>query len=317
MSVQSSQWSRLQRARNLKMPPEESLYALCRDALCGESTPLNGLSVSTSASEFIDHLLTSFALFSGVGMGSKEATSSGDGQDVLPSWPGAHTLTSPLGVLSLHMMKLNSPSAVSRLWRVFVRTLAVDFCENLTSFGTYFDTEDHIRFSGWSGFWNAIHTTPHALWMQGINDCVGDMINANDFMEWALAESDWEAAELGIPHHDEMDELATIEEEGVSDVGEDGLTGKGAGPNGDIADMITRMLNMLPTSTSRANVIASGMATPRRSTGEDLPEGAADHPGNSTCQDPERTVQPRGHDPRDTHVSQPCQHGWEVCPRAC
>lgn len=316
MSAQSSQSPQLQGAHKMETPPQESLYALCRDALCGESTLLNGLSVSVSASKFISHLLTSFATFSGVGIRSQEANSCGDRQDLLPPWPGAHALTTPLGVLSLHMMKLDSASAVSCLWRVFVRTLVVDFCEDLTRFGTCFNKEEHRRISGLSCFCNSVPTTPHALWMQGMNDCIRDMINANDFMEWTLAESHWEAAELGLTRLDKMDTLKTIEEECGIDMGEDGLTGEGARLSGDVADMITHMLNMLLTSTSGANITASGMALPRLST-DALPEGTACRQDNSAVHDPGLIWQPTGHDPSGAQELPSCQQGWEVGNRPC
>lgn len=226
------------------------------------------------------------------------STSTGDLEDGLPTWAGTPVLTTPLGILSLHMMKLACPNAVARLWQVFVRTMAVEYCENLATFGTFLDTDSHRNVLRQLGFASSLPTVPHSLWLQYVNDRVGDMVRANKFMEWALAEADWEAAELGYSGPSSPATFGTIEEDHIGEM-EDVTTGEGARTAGSIGHEIERMLRWLKSSTHSAitsNTAASGLQSDNSATGGSAPPQA----------------QAARHDPHGGMLLD--QHKLEVCP---
>jgi hypothetical protein len=50
-------------------------------------------------------------------------------------WSGATSAASPMGMLSLHMLKLGCPYSIALLWREFLSTVAEQHCHKLCNFG--------------------------------------------------------------------------------------------------------------------------------------------------------------------------------------
>lgn len=211
-----------------------------------------------SATAFIDHILTCFEAFSisgdtcdTTGMQTHSKDTAESSTDSLPPWPGAHMLTSPLGVLSLHMLKTDCPRAIAHLWQVFVSTLALDFCENLTCVGNAWMTDAHQNILSNLGLRCSSRSSPQGLCLESIQRCIKDIIKTNGFMEWVMGEAEWEATELGLPPSD-LDMLETIHE--VSEGRRGGQLGDGS--DGAMAHIIERMLSLITGSDNDKSVDA-------------------------------------------------------------
>jgi hypothetical protein len=152
--VESSEWWAARQKPVPRGPAFQALLALSRDALTGKPVTSSGLPESTSSSAFLEHLLAhwehvhpqknapwcpplqkGFAESLATPVSPPDATSTCDGMDAnWPAWAATAPAGSPLGLLSLHALKLQCPFAISQLWSTFLGVIAVDHCEILERF---------------------------------------------------------------------------------------------------------------------------------------------------------------------------------------
>eukprot|EP00892_Ulva_mutabilis_P006289 jgi/Ulvmu1/4031/UM019_0008.1 len=308
-NVSSSSWWQVRGARRPCVPPKEALIALSRDALCGESTVMNGISTALSATAFVHHMLSSLETFSANSSTADISNSSPGGKDKpfsrgtdgLPPWPGAHVLTTPLGLLSLHMLKLDCPRAVAYLWQVFVRTVALDFCESIASFGDVFSGPPHRKVVFDLGLFDPIQITPQAFWMQSVKDGIDELVMAHRFRNWVEGESQWEAEQLGVPLlTTNSDRLTTIAEEQQPGPCIESLE---VGINACIQSLLEHILRQLgaPCVSDRAILAAQSMSDQRA---ESMATDSGPWAPAAGCeaQEPDHDGMPEFHQPSLEHA---------------